>query len=85
MTCPKRSYGRKTAQREAQRLRDETGELFRCYPCPDCGQWHLTTATPSQEANRSRDKLRASRRGRRTEGMTLAEVEEMARGMRGGG
>ena len=82
MTCSKTAYGRRVAHHEAQRLRRETGEPFRAYACPECGRWHLTTVVL---AGGGRDQARQKRRGQRTDGMSLEQVEEMARRMRGGG
>ena len=85
MTCPKRAYGQKAATKEAKRLRAESGEPFRAYACPDCGRWHLSTQPRDGEPVKVVEGSRASlRRGRRTEGMSLEQIREMAERMKEG-
>lgn len=79
--CDKNGYPSRRAAKKAARIRsDKGGEPLRVYPCPNCGQWHMTSLMRSAGEPAPLPRVRANIR--RPPVRSIEELEERAAALR---
>ena len=86
MTCSKAPFTLGSARQALKRM-PRKGAPTRCYLCSGCGRYHLTSMASEHETVDAAAELSGytAAKGTSAKGLTLAEVQLLARKLRGQG